>query len=182
MNIEEICEQYRIRYYTINLDGSIDVDGHVDLISKNLTELPLTFNKVTRGFNCADNQLTSLQGSPKTVGGDFCCNHNQLISLKGAPIEVGGNFYCSYNQLTDLDYSPQKVNDQFWCDHNKLTRLKGAPKAKWISYMNNPLHISEIDKLKRKHIFFTEYFTYEDYLEIATGTDDEKMLFKLKYL
>ena len=29
--IEEICEKYNIRNYTINEDGSIDVDGYVNL-------------------------------------------------------------------------------------------------------------------------------------------------------
>ena len=37
--IDEICKQYGIENYTINTDGSIYVDGHVDLSDKELTKL-----------------------------------------------------------------------------------------------------------------------------------------------
>jgi hypothetical protein len=35
--IHKICKKYGIKNYTINDDLSIDVDGHVDLSSTNLT-------------------------------------------------------------------------------------------------------------------------------------------------
>ena len=37
-NIDEICKKYSIENYTINPNGSIDVDGHVDLSDKELTK------------------------------------------------------------------------------------------------------------------------------------------------
>ena len=37
MSIEEICKKYRIKNYTINDDGSIDVDGYVYLHGYGLT-------------------------------------------------------------------------------------------------------------------------------------------------
>ncbi len=39
-----------IRNYTINPDGSIDVDEDVWLYDKGLTKLPLKFNKVNELF------------------------------------------------------------------------------------------------------------------------------------
>ena len=54
-------------------------------------------------FSCYDNQLTSLDGAPITVGGGFDCTCNNLISLKGAPNRVGGNFLCYNNP--NLPYS-----------------------------------------------------------------------------
>ena len=39
--IHDICKKYNIENYTINSDGSIDVDGNVNLSKMNLTELPL---------------------------------------------------------------------------------------------------------------------------------------------
>ena len=42
-DIKSICEKYRITNYTINSDGSIDVDGDVDLSEKRITKLPLKF-------------------------------------------------------------------------------------------------------------------------------------------
>jgi hypothetical protein len=35
--IKEICRKYKIKNYTINPDGSIDVDGGVDLFFKHLS-------------------------------------------------------------------------------------------------------------------------------------------------
>ena len=55
--ISLICKKYGIENYTINSDGSIDVNGNVDLYDESLTELPLTFNKVTGYFDCSDNEI-----------------------------------------------------------------------------------------------------------------------------
>jgi hypothetical protein len=99
--ISLICKQYGIENYTINSDGSIDVNGDVDLINKGLTELPLRFNKVSGYFDCDGNQLTSLKGSPKWVGDWFDCNNNKLTSLEFSPDYVGGNFFCGENDLID---------------------------------------------------------------------------------
>jgi hypothetical protein len=99
--IHDICKRYNITNYTINDDGSINVNGRVDLHNKGLTELPLTFNKVSGDFFCRFNQLTTLKGSPRWVGGSFYCNYNQLTSLEFSPDYVGGNFYCNGNDLTN---------------------------------------------------------------------------------
>ncbi len=57
--IHNICEKYNITNYTINPDGSIDVDDGVDLSGKDLIKIPLKFNKVNGWFDCSYNQLTS---------------------------------------------------------------------------------------------------------------------------
>jgi hypothetical protein len=59
-SIHDICEKYGIKNYTINDDGSIDVNGDVDLYNCSITELPLRFNKVTGWFDCGYNNLTTL--------------------------------------------------------------------------------------------------------------------------
>ena len=107
-NIKDICKEYDIINYTINPDGSIDVNGSVYLSYKNLTKLPLNFNKVTGDFYCRDNKLTTLLGSPQSVGRNFYCSYNNLTSLEGCPKSVSGNFNLHgnpiYNQLGDIDY------------------------------------------------------------------------------
>jgi len=40
-DIKEICKKYRIKNYTINTDGTIDVNNTVDLHNINLVKLPL---------------------------------------------------------------------------------------------------------------------------------------------
>jgi len=128
--IHSICEKYGIENYTINSDGSIDVDGDVELDVDDvvLTKLPLMFNHISGHFYCSNNQLTNLEGAPKKVGGVFTCNDNQLTSLEGAPKEVGDSFYCNNNQLTSLEGCPKKVGGVFSCSDNQLTSLEGGPK------------------------------------------------------
>ena len=126
--IHKLCKEYGIENYTIN-NGLVDVDGDVDLSGKGLTKLPVKFGNVSGIFNCQNNQLTSLEGAPQSVGGDrFNCNNNQLTSLEGAPQEVGGDFRCYNNQLTSLEGAPQKVVGSFNCNNNQLTSLEGCPK------------------------------------------------------
>jgi hypothetical protein len=111
-SIQELCKRYRIKNYTINSDGTIDVNGSVHLYDESLTELPLRFNKVTGYFDCSDNKLTSLKGSPRWIGGGFYCDHNQLTSLEFSPDYVGGSFWCSNNQLTD-NYCDVEIGGYF---------------------------------------------------------------------
>ena len=134
MIIEQICKKYEIKNYTINDDGSIDVDGDVYLNNRVLTELPLTFNKISGSFDCGSNQLTSLKGSPKWVGNDFYCANNKLTSLEFSPDYVVGWFYCGDNDLTSLEFSPEYVGGHFLCDRNKLTDLIGSPKEVGLSF------------------------------------------------
>ena len=117
--------------YTINPDGSIDVDNNVSLsgIIRILNKLPIKFNKVTGSFYCSNNQLTSLEDSPREVGGDFYCKENQLTSLEGGPKIVDGDFVCRDNQLTSLQGAPKKVGGDFYCDYNELTSLEGFPES-----------------------------------------------------
>ena len=123
MSIEEICVKYGIEDYTIMDDGSIDVDGDVYINDEGLTELPLTFNKVTGVFNCDDNKLTTLKGSPKSVGDGFDCGGNNLTSLEGSPESVGGHFNCQFNNLIDLKGSPKSIGGKFYCRNNPIESI-----------------------------------------------------------
>ena len=78
--------------------------NELDLSDYGLTKLPEILKNVDveRYFICSVNKLTTLENSPKTVGGSFYCGNNQLISLKGAPTYVGGEFGCDNNKLTTL--------------------------------------------------------------------------------
>ena len=113
MTIDEICEKYKIKNYTINDDGTIDVDGNVDLFNEGLTEIPLTFNKVSGYFYCSYNKLTTLKGSPKWIGSSFSCDHNQLTSLEFSPDYVGGWFSCETNPLID-NYCDTEIGSGFY--------------------------------------------------------------------
>jgi hypothetical protein len=104
--ISLICKKYGIENYTINPDGSIDVNGSVDLSFNDLTELPLRFNKVTGSFDCGMNKLTSLKGSPRWIGDWFSCEFNYLTD-NYCDSEIGGYFYTTLGQdgLTENNYN-----------------------------------------------------------------------------
>ena len=125
MSIEEICNKYGIENYTINDDGTVDVDGDVIIWGCNLNEMPLKFNKVTGDFNCSENAQNNLKGSPRWVGGNFYSRFNKLTTLEGCPEKVGVGFKCSANKLTDLKFSPKYVGGNFTCNWNDITTLDG---------------------------------------------------------
>ena len=143
--ISLICEKYGITNYTVNDDGSIDVNGDVDLSRFELTELPLRFNKVTGNFHCGYNNLTSLKGSPGWVGGYFICSRNELTSLEFSPDYVGCDFDCSNNnQLTD-NYCDSEIIGNFY------TKLK--QNGLILDKYNKATNYKEFQKLyKRKKI------------------------------
>jgi hypothetical protein len=147
-NIHKICEVYGITNYTINADGSIDVDGDVDLWSRGLSELPVKFNHVSGDFYCHYNKLTTLLGSPQSVGGNFECSFNNLTKLDGSPERVGSHFYCDYNNLTTLEGGPQSVGN-FICSGNNLTTLEFTPNSigGYFDFSYNPIYdeLGDID-------------------------------------
>ncbi len=121
--------------YEIKPDGTIFVPGDIDLSfrrgisSRRLKRLPdLAAVEVGGWFTCADNQLTSLDGSPKKIHKSFSCCQNPLTSLKGAPREVGGDFDCGRTRLDMLEGSPEKIGGNFRCDRAGIGSLKGAPR------------------------------------------------------
>jgi len=131
--IDLICDQYSIKNYSINPDGSIDVDDSINLYNEKLDKLPLKFGAISGRFTCSFNNLTSLEGAPVSVDGDFIISHNILTSLEGAPVSVDGDFIISHNNLTSLEGCPHIVGGSFVCGFNRLTSLKGAP----VSVGNN---------------------------------------------
>jgi len=138
--------------YTINEDGSIDVDGNVELGHRNLTKIPFKFRHIHGSFYCYNNRLTSLEGAPINVGGVFDCGYNELTSLDGAPNSVGSIFRCDYNKLASLDGAPNFVGDTFRCCFNlnlpysELFKIVDRVKGIYYSSMDTP---EDKDKIRR---------------------------------
>jgi hypothetical protein len=131
--IKDLCSEYGIRGYQIRDDGSIDVDGRVDLESglSDLKQLPLTFNEVGGYFDCRDNILTTLEGCPEKVHRWFNCSYNNLTSLEHSPKIVKGSFKCMKNyyitSLEGLENTYITGELDVWRCRN-LYSLKGFPK------------------------------------------------------
>ena len=90
------CEEMRIKNYTINDKGEIDVDTNVMLYKKDFKELPYKFGTIIGSFiihSCKN--LTSLKNCPNTIESWFACSGcTKLDSLEGCPKEVNGDFFC----------------------------------------------------------------------------------------
>jgi hypothetical protein len=125
MNTEQFCEKY-LKYvdYIINNDGTIDVNGDVYLYGKLLVymkKLPVKFGKVLYSFDCAANNLTTLEYCPKYIGGDLYCAANNLTTLEGCPKYIGGDFNCYNNELTTLKGIEKcEILGDFWCEGNDI--------------------------------------------------------------
>ena len=129
--IHVICKKYNIQNYSINLDGSIDVDGNVvisDIVlgnvkSPNIIEkMPLKFNMVSGDFYCNWNKLTTLENSPGYVGGNFYCIGNELKNLIGIGIVNGENILCDGNPLESFEGYNGDLSKLYFLNKNKLIR------------------------------------------------------------
>jgi len=118
----------------------------INLSHKGLTKLPVNYNNVNlkwtkAKFYCHNNRLTSLEGSPKEIGGNFYCRYNELTSLEGAPKWIGGDFDCRKNKLLSLSGAPTSVDGDFYCSNNQLTSLDHLPEVSGYIYIaNNPVY------------------------------------------
>ena len=121
--IDEICNQYKIKDYTINPDGSIDANRDVYLNNKGLTKLPLKFNKINGFINFSSNRLTSLEGSPMEINNSFWCNFNRLTSFEYTPKIIRGGLDCRFNNIKTFEHFPSYIKYYFWCDHNPIEEV-----------------------------------------------------------
>jgi len=156
--------------YLINPDGTVDINGHIDLRYKRLTKLPIRFGEVTGFFDCSNNQLTSLEGSPRKVGGFFACDRNQLTSLKGGPREVIGTFDCGNNKLTTLVGGPEVVLGNYVANNNQINSFEGFPddfEGSEIYFINNP--VQEILKEFPEGLWIKAIHLINDYDAIWNG-------------
>lgn len=127
-DIIDWLKQMNYQDYIIHDNLVVDIDGDVDLVEKNLKELPIQFGEIKGYFDCSLNQLTHLKGSPHTVYSWFNCQANQLKTLEGGPQIVGDSYDCSSNELHSLEGSPKILHKTFFASHNKLLSLLHCPK------------------------------------------------------
>ena len=147
--INRICQKYRIENCTINKDGSVDVDGEVDISSYELKEMPLKFNKVNRYFNCSKNQLTNLLRGPIIMyGGNYICDRNKLINVHGFPEHFAENFVFT--------------------DHNPVYEItilvSGLRRCKFIKWLNEYDVIRDGNKIVEMRLEEAYYMTMKEEL------------------
>ena len=127
MKIRELFEEkiFEIATPPLKFKGSVIIsnDGVKSLKDRNLP------NKITGSFDCSQNSLKNLEGSPEEIKGDFNCSNNKnLTSLKGMP-QIGiKELKANECNLKTLEGSPQRIKGDFNClDNKKLKSLNGMP-------------------------------------------------------
>jgi len=127
---EEFLNEHTKGSWMLNSEGLVDIEGSFNCSSRELGDLKgIRFGRVSGSFRCARNKMTTLEGSPSSVGRSFDCSTNQMKDLVGGPKEVGGSYYCSHCGLETLDGAPVVVPGDFDCSNNYLSDLVGGPKT-----------------------------------------------------
>lgn len=160
-----------------NKDGIFEITftKKMVVINKELSELTnglFIFGDCKGEFDCSHCiNLTSLKGSPRSIGTFNCsycpkltslvggpeklynnttyyCNDCGLTTLKGSPKNCFG-MNCCNNKIKNLVGGPEKINGHFICNHNsELESLKGCPEQikGWFDCSNCPK--LELESLK----------------------------------
>ena len=148
----EFLDEYTRGTWSVNRKGLVDVQGAFDCYGQGLEDfLGIRFGKVSGGFSCRDNQLRTLEGSPRKVREGFYCYGNQLKTLEGAPRKVDGSFNCSRNPLISLEGAPEVIKWQFFFKNTVFN-------YNLQSFLNKIDHIKpeEISLLLTHHFFTPE--------------------------
>jgi hypothetical protein len=122
---------------SITETGLVSVDGNVKSIypymqtldREVVSEIPVKFQHVSGDFVVPTCRLTSLKGSPESVGGVFNCKSNKITSLAPGPKTVGLSYICGYNPLVSLEGCPEVVPGDFYCESTQIQSFQGAPKV-----------------------------------------------------
>ena len=104
--------------------GLVDVDGDFNCRGQGLKDFKgVRFGHVRVDFYCDNNQLTSLEGAPKTVGGSFYCEANPISERTLASIFSLMQKGKSYQQALTEFWPKMSNNDRtlMYKDHNSLT-------------------------------------------------------------
>jgi hypothetical protein len=81
--LNEVC----IGEWSLNENGEIDVDGSVDMVAMDLTEIPIKFGNVDGTFHCSSNNLTTLKNCPVVTYDIFCYGNNLTEYFKSLPVD-----------------------------------------------------------------------------------------------
>ena len=137
----------------IKVDGTINIDGDCEMKAANRPHgdrIPVRFGHVSGMFAVSNQGLTTLEGSPATVGREYIAHDNPIRDLKGISsftaegpsvlqledcdltslqgIPWASRIYISNNHnLKSLQGIPDQGICSIWADGCNLTDLHGCP-------------------------------------------------------
>jgi len=120
--IEKYLKEWTGRYpaeWTINSDGTVDVEGSVVPDNFHGSKLPFKFRIVTKRFDLSlCRSITSLENCPYEVGEFFSCSNNPITSLEFAPKKTEHFDINNYNvpvRFTEADIRKICEADNIYC-------------------------------------------------------------------
>lgn len=139
--IVRICEEWKITPSKIHPDGTVDVNGNVNLdsfsctqlhgVKTNLYKLPIKFGVIGGDFySTFHEKISTLEGFPHTVHGSFkfLTKSKKFVNLIGGPRYVGGAYDISNCKITSLEGMAEYIGGNVLLSGTKIRNLKGAPK------------------------------------------------------
>lgn len=196
-NQKRFLDEYVLGDWTYDPEtGVVNVDGSFHCSSWggfNIGgDMDIQFGHVTSNFICSYNHLESLEGCPKSVGGDFHCDHNNLKDLKGGPERVGGDYNCSKNQLESLEGCARVIGGDLDLFGNELKNLEGCAEeiGDDLFFARNPIESmkgapKKVKGMVEGHKFRIEpgYWNVQGWLEkLATTSFPEVRKFMIELL
>jgi len=95
--IKKYLDEWIDGKYNFRKNGIVDVTGAVKIRNYPYSKLIVKFGKVSLKFDCADNNLETLEGCPKKIGTSFYCQNNRLTSLEHITKNIPYYLYCHNN-------------------------------------------------------------------------------------
>lgn len=176
-DIHEFCVDYDISEYTLNPDGSIDVQQNVEIddLPHNMEMLPFKFNTVQGDFKVTDTHLTSLVNFPKVVMGDVDVSDNELTSLEGCPEFINGDFDFTNNEISSFIVGNYQVsvNGKIACGYNKYSNtLLFAISEVTEDYLDDdPYFYPNGEDIMFDENIVKLFFKYQNHFEIWNGNE-----------
>lgn len=125
-----------IENYTILPNLTVDVHQSVNLHGQCKHFIPIQFGTVEGDFDCSNNELLSLEGSPFNVLGKFFCGYNLLRNFEYLPIHIRSHLYCSGNpKLVKFPHHEVKVHSIYFDDTSPFL-VKEAKKLRPLLVSN----------------------------------------------
>jgi hypothetical protein len=144
-------KQYFAYHGDVHIDdqGVVSTTGDVQFTGGQ-KKLPVHFGEVGGSFKANMRKLTTLVGSPHTVGHQFICWGSPITSFQGGPKKVGAEVYARDCQLTDLIGTPECTI--LFVQNNPLKSLAGMPEnLDKFGFTFNP-HLPMLKSLQAKKI------------------------------
>lgn len=137
--------------YTINQDGSVDVEGNIRFKRPHpsMRQLPVTFNVVSGTFWANECHLTTLKGMPN-VCQELRVYGNPITSLLHAPAQVV-NLDIGKTQIKNFLHAPDIVTN-IQALHCDLNSLEGLPECAIFLTWRPALPLLRLVQAKKFHV------------------------------